>query len=170
VIIAATGHRPHKLGQEYNYQGPYSTYLTTRVREILIEKSAEQVISGLALGFDTIVAHVALELGIPLLAAIPFKGQESRWPKSSQQIYNNILSNPLTTAHIVCEGGYNSAKMQIRNEFMIDSAQILMVAWNSSPGGTMNCVRYAEKQDIEIIFINPDGWKPKNEAIQSVLF
>lgn len=160
TIIAVTGHRPGKLNKEYDYIGPYSDYLRKRIKKVLLDRQPVRTISGMALGVDTIFAQVSLELKIPLLAAIPFIGQESQWPQKSQDLYNRILNHPLVTSHIVCEGPYNSAKMQIRNEFMVDEASLLIACWNGTLGGTMNCVRYAEKQkNKEIFYINPEGWK-----------
>jgi hypothetical protein len=34
----------------------------------------------MARGWDLALAKAAVELGLPLFAAIPFVGQESRWP------------------------------------------------------------------------------------------
>jgi uncharacterized phage-like protein YoqJ len=168
--IAVTGHRPQKLGNEYQYDGPYSTYLREKFREILIKEQPSQCITGMALGVDTLFCQVAIELAIPVLAAIPFPGQETRWPPASQELYTKLLSNSLVTAHLVSSGPYNSAKMQIRNEYMVDKADKLVAVWNGSAGGTMNCVRYAEKNNKNIIRINPEGWKPQQEDIQPILF
>jgi uncharacterized phage-like protein YoqJ len=172
--IAVTGHRPSKLNNEYDLQGPYCTYIRQEIVKLLISRQPTQAISGMALGVDTIFALEALKLGIPLLASLPFKGQECKWPISSQQKYQQILRNPLVTTHIVCEGGYNSAKMQIRNEYMVDNCDVLISVWNGTEGGTMNCVRYAEKQkkegrEIEIIYINPENWKQQQD-VQPSLF
>jgi len=174
--IAVTGHRPHKLNKEYDLQGPYSDYIRQEIRKILLKHQSTlvQAISGMALGVDTLFALEALDLKIPLLAALPFQGQEGKWPYKSQKLYNSILENPLTTTHIVCEGGYNSAKMQIRNEYMVDALaqpdSKLISIWDGSSGGTMNCVRYAEKQGTTIIRINPDGWRKEEHNVQPSLF
>jgi uncharacterized phage-like protein YoqJ len=174
LIVAVTGHRPCKLGNEYGLQGPYSDYIREEIRKLLLLYRPIQAISGMALGVDTIFAQEALQLDIPLLASLPFKGQECKWPYQSQQNYHQILSNPLVTTFVVCEGGYNSAKMQIRNEYMVDNCNILISVWNGTKGGTMNCVRYAEKKkregcEIEIIYINPENWKQQQD-VQPSLF
>ena len=172
--IAITGHRPSKLNQEYDLQGPYCSYLRQEIRKILIERNPSQAISGMALGVDTIFAQEALKLRIPLLASLPFKGQEGKWPRHSQQKYHQILKDSMVTSVVVCEGGYNSAKMQIRNVHMVDNCDLLIACWNGTEGGTMNCVRYAEKQqkegrEIEIIYINPENWKQQQD-VQPSLF
>lgn len=172
--IAVTGHRPDKLGREYDYQGPYSSFIRQEIKKILQDRNPTQAISGMALGVDTIFAQEALNLQIPLLAAIPFNGQECKWPTASQKLYHEILQNALTTLHVVCDGGYNSAKMQIRNEYMVNNCDVLVAVWNGMQGGTLNCVRYAEKQQregqqLEIIYLNPEKWKTTKD-VQPSLF
>jgi predicted Rossmann fold nucleotide-binding protein DprA/Smf involved in DNA uptake len=163
MIISATGHRSSKLNQEYNYKGPCTDYLKDRVRLIFKEKNPKQVISGMAIGFDTIVALVALELNIPVLAAVPFIGQERIWPKPSQDLYNEILNNSLTTINIVSKGGYTKAKFQIRDEFMVDRCNLLIACHNGTTGGTLNTIRYAQKINRDVIYINPNDWKKESD-------
>lgn len=144
MIIAGTGHRPDKLG---GYSGIVLQRLTDLARASLLKCEATEVISGMALGWDTALALAALELGLPLTAAIPFKGQESRWPPSSQKTYQYILSClPSDRIVIVCEGAYSRSAMQKRNEWMVDHCDRLLALWNGSDGGTANCVRYAESR------------------------
>ena len=74
--VSFTGHRPHKLGGEYNYKGPYTEYILKRVEEELVKLKPALVISGMAIGTDQIAALQAIIMQIPVLAAIPFEGQE----------------------------------------------------------------------------------------------
>ena len=86
MIIAGTGHRPDKLIR--SGIKPY-----TREQHFLIVKICEQYlktmgatkcICGMALGFDQAFAHSAIRLNLPLIAAVPFKGQERIWRPESQ--------------------------------------------------------------------------------------
>lgn len=155
MILAATGHRPNKLGNEYCMNGSYSKYIKDSMRKIIDDVKPNKLISGLALGVDTIWALLALELEMPLIAAIPFVGQEKRWPKHSQDLYNFILLNPMVEKTIVSDGGYESWKMQRRNEWMVDHCDGLVAVWDdSSHSGTGNCVRYAKKMNKVIYKIN----------------
>ena len=155
MIIALTGHRPSKLGNEYNLQGPVSDALRRTLYDLLTQYEPEKCISGMALGADMIFAQVTLSLAIPLIAAIPCVGQESVWPDSSKKMYNEILDNPLTEKHIVCEGGYEMWKLQKRNEFMVNECNLLFAIWDGSAGGTSNCMKYAEKVGRNYHIINP---------------
>ena len=118
--------------------------------EWIKEHKPEEIISGVALGWDTALALAAIENKIPLTCAIPFKGQESRWTKESKDIYFQILNDAEKIIHI-CGEGYSARKMQIRNEWMVDNAHIVLAMWDGTTGGTYNCITYAEKKRKRII-------------------
>ena len=144
VIIAGTGHRPDKLG---GYSEQVLRKLINTIKPNLL--GADQVISGMALGYDTALAIAALELDINLLCAVPFLGQESKWPKESQERYKEILQEAHTVIY-VGEPGYAVWKMQTRNEWMVDHCTKLLCLWNGSNGGTANCIRYALAKNVKI--------------------
>lgn len=148
MVIAATGHRPHKLNNEYDGVGPHSDYLREEFHKVLTHYSPRKIISGMALGVDMLWAETALQRGISVIAAIPFVGQESRWPQSSADRYRKILLHPLCSYKIISSGGYSPKKMQIRNEWMVDNCDLLVAVWDGSPGGTANCVNYAPAEKI----------------------
>lgn len=154
MIITITGHRPNKLGNEYGMNGLYSQKIYKKLSEIVDEMQPKKVISGMALGVDLIWANLAIKKRIPLIAAIPFEGQEKKWPSSSQQIYLKTLSQA-SQKIVVCSGGYASWKMQKRNEWMVDNSDLLIVVWDGSAGGTFNCVNYAVDNSRDILRINP---------------
>ena len=141
MIVAGTGHRPDKLG---GYGASTVRRLTLFARFVLEGVGPDGVISGMALGWDMALAEAALDLGIPLLAALPFRGQEARWPEASQARYRGLLARA-SRIEIVCEGGYSAWKMQARNEWMVDHCDLLLALWDGSSGGTANCVRYARR-------------------------
>ena len=108
----------------------------------------------MALGIDQWAANIAIKLNIPFIAAIPFVGQESKWPPSSQKIFSSLLKKA-SKQIIVSEGGYASDKMQIRNQWMVDNCDLLIAVWDGTQGGTGNCVKYAEAVNKKILRINP---------------
>lgn len=153
MILAFSGHRPDRLG---GYKVPNPTYIKVcqAIDAKLRELKPEKVISGMALGTDQYGAHIAYRLGIPFIAVIPFVGQEKNWPLVSQQAYQSLLK--LAAGQIIAsEGGYSPEKMQIRNEMMVNIADQVLAVWDGSPGGTANCLAYAEKIGKPIIRINP---------------
>src|SRR3546814_14666189 len=103
VILAATGHRPGKLG---GYGEDVLARLRKGARSFLErERNATAAISGMALGWDTAWALAALDLGVPLTAAVPFSGQENSWPAESQRRFHSILERA-AAVEIVCPGGF----------------------------------------------------------------
>lgn len=155
MILAATGHRPNKLGHDYELTGEICSRIRNELENIICDYRPSKMISGMALGVDTIWAELALKHNYPLIAAIPFRGQEDAWPQASRDRYNKILNHPLTQKYIVSSGGYSSHKMQIRNEWMVDNCDVLVAVWDGSEGGTGNCVIYAESIYKQIIRVIP---------------
>ena len=140
MILCGTGHRPDKLGG-------YSADTTQTLIDLASKHldGVDKVISGMALGWDIALAIAAIQKGIPVIAAIPFFGQERLWPEESQNIYNNVLD--LCHEHvIVCEGGYAPWKMLERNKWMVDHSDMVLALWNGTAGGTRHCVAYANKK------------------------
>lgn len=145
-VFSATGHRPEKLG---GYEKSVLEGLVQLAEAYLIHEAPDNVISGVALGWDTAWAIAALRLGIDLVSAVPFEGQELRWPAQSQARYRKILSKS-QHVEIVSPGGYSSYAMQKRNEWMVDNSDRVVALWDGSSGGTGNCIRYAKKRNAEI--------------------
>lgn len=145
--LAGTGHRPQKLGG-------FSDATAGRLRDLalalLAREKPDRVISGMALGWDTALALAALDRGIPLVAAIPFEGQERKWPPEAQATFRDILSRAAEVC-IVSPGCYAPWKMQVRNEWMVDRATRVAALWDGTGGGTGNCVQYATKRQVEVI-------------------
>lgn len=146
MIIAGTGHRPDKLG---GYSDDTFIALIRLARGWLHEHRPTKVISSMALGWDQALAHAALEERIYLIAAIPFEGQERRWPTRSQDAYNQLLDQ-VDETHIVSEIPGTIAMHQ-RNNWMVDRADQMLALWDGSWGGTFNCVQYAIKRQRPIV-------------------
>lgn len=147
MIVAVTGHRPDKLG---GYSQATLNKLVALAESELKRLDALTVITGMALGWDQAVAVAASNLGIPFLASVPFDGQESRWPSSSQAFYKDVLSRAKAVV-VVNPGTYQAWKMQARNVYMVDRCDKLLAMWNGTSGGTANCVRYAESVGKPIV-------------------
>lgn len=136
-IIAATGHRPDNLGG-------HSPRLDGDLRRLALwyfaDKRPDAVVSGMALGWDMAVAEAALELKIPLVAAVPFPLQAAKWSEADRYRYSTLLS--LATHVETVRPYFTPSVLQKRNEWMIDHASHLVALWDGTPSGTGNCVRY----------------------------
>ena len=141
--LAFTGHRPEKLGGYDSFAQTKLYHFAKRTLEPLAGE-IHVCYSGMALGWDQAIALACADLKIPFIAAVPFRGQECKWPRESQLIYNHLMSRAQTIVY-VCEDGYAAWKMQKRNEWMVDHSNRLMALWDGSTDGTANCVRYAER-------------------------
>src|SRR5690606_9600422 len=111
---------------------------------IFKEFNPDAIISGMALGYDQIGAVIAIRMGIPVIAALPFKGQEKSWPEKSQKTYHKIL-NKCEEVNIVSDGGYEPKKMYLRNEYIVNNCDMLIACWDGSKSGTGSCIDYALK-------------------------
>lgn len=139
MIVAATGHRPAKLGG-YSRAAQDRSYCLARAW--IEQHRPAAVISGMAQGWDTAIADAAIDTWTPLICAIPFDGQHRAWPEPAQRRYSEILLQAAEIV-VVSPGGYSAAAMQRRNEWMVDRADGMLALWDGSSGGTGNCLRYA---------------------------
>lgn len=153
MILGITGHRPDKLGG-YHIPNPTYTRVCREIEKVFQDLKPEKVITGMALGVDQWAAFIAYKLNIPFLAAVPFEGQEKKWPSKSQDLYNKLLKKA-TEIVIVSPGGYESSKMKTRNRWMVDYSDKMLAVWDGSSGGTGNCINYATSVEKEIIRIDP---------------
>ncbi len=102
-----------------------------------------KVISGMALGWDQAVAAACVALGIPFVAAVPFRGQENTWPAQARERYDRLLD---AADEVTIVSSTEAADpMQVRNCWMVDRADAVLALWDGSWGGTFNCVTYARK-------------------------
>lgn len=164
-----TGHRPNKLGgyvENNPIMSGVKVWLERAIRQA-VSQGIDSFISGMALGVDQAAAETVLVLKreypeIKLVAAVPFLGQEGKWPRLSQDKYKHLLEQ-CDQVHIVCEGHYAVWKMQKRNEWMVDRASAVIAVWDGTTGGTGNCVEYARNASH-----NPQIWRidPLRKAVQ----
>lgn len=159
--VCFTGHRPQKLGgydEQNHINGPIRDAIRLFIKDKIFE-GYSVFISGMAMGVDTWAAEEVIALRkehkhIRLVAAIPFRGQESKWPPETQRRYHNLIAQSDRVVE-VCNPGYAPWKMQRRNEWMVDHSSLVFAVWDGTPGGTANCVAYATKHEVEVVRIVP---------------
>lgn len=149
MIIAGTGHRPDKLGG-YSKEAFDKLVLLAEGWLGSEGKDCIKVVSGMALGWDQALVQAAINLNIPVLAAIPFIGQESKWPAESQKYYQELLDKCSEKVYVNLPG-YAAWKMQKRNEWMANYCDVILALFDGSQGGTANCIKYAEKKNKRVI-------------------
>lgn len=176
IKVCFTGHRPNKLGG-YDWNTHKNKDIMIELESIIIsivnkyQNEDIRFICGGALGIDQMAFHICNNLKskfnrISLELAIPFKQQANAWIDESVKIYElqksqaDIVTYVDTIDKYIIKGyevdKYYPAKMQKRNEYMVNQSDIVVAVWDGSSGGTGNCVRYAKKINKEIIFLNPN--------------
>ena len=154
-IIAITGHRPRDLGGYASCD--IHRAVRSRMREALVLLKPSKMLVGMALGVDTWGARLALELGIPFTACVAFRGQELMWPNKADREHFDTLLEQAAEVVYVSPGGFSRAKLLKRNEYMVDNCTQLLAVYNGKPdGGTAACVRYALRQGVPIVRIDPE--------------
>lgn len=177
MIVAFSGHRPNKLPGGYDTFGEKNTQLFNKVyrnTKKIIENSEDKyflLVSGGAIGFDQMSFDIATKLKkeikdkkIETLIAIPFKNQYIKWKKEDISRYEKQkkMANFIVYVDEIKEkkyntnfkvGEYSALKMQKRNEFMVDIADVLIAAWNGDKNsGTFNCMEYARAINKKVYF------------------
>lgn len=154
LVIAATGHRPKYCPCKYKENHPWLDDLKNRLyADLDVGYNSGQIdflITGMAIGFDTWIAEVALELDIPIHAYIPFTGQESQWPTSSKEKYRDIISKSAKVVTLNKE--YHPRAFTERDKAMVDNADMVMALLNpmAEEGGTFYTVKYAMSKKLKV--------------------
>lgn len=114
----------------------------------------------MAIGFDQWMAELCIERRIPFVAAIPFEGQEKRWPPTVQRAYRDLLKLAVKVVSFGSE--YSEGLFQMRNEYIVNQLDgpndRLIACFDGSRGGTHNCVKYARQHERTIDVIGPEVW------------
>ncbi len=155
-----TGHRPAKLPWGTNENDPRCRALREEISSRLVgiyEAGYRHFICGMAIGCDMLFADAVLALrtahpDVSLEAAIPCGTQPDKWSAGQRQRYNRLLDS--CDKVTVLQISYTPDCMQRRNRYMVDHASLLLACYNGHPGGTMNTILYAQRQDVKVILID----------------
>jgi uncharacterized phage-like protein YoqJ/O-acetyl-ADP-ribose deacetylase (regulator of RNase III) len=159
LVIGVTGHRPHKLWG-YDLDDPKYQNVAKALEGLANQLGARGIITGMALGFDQLCADVAIRnRDIRSIAAIPFEGQAQRWPMESQMAYRQQLRQ-MDERVVVSDGDYSPEKMYVRNQWIVDHADVMVALWDGTSGGTGHCVHSAEMANRPIFRLDPNDVTP----------
>jgi uncharacterized phage-like protein YoqJ len=77
--------------------------------------------------------------------AIPFEGQENKWPEDSIEVYRRLFLNS-ENFFVISHNGYSKYAFLKRDEWMVDNCTEVLALWDGLPkGGTWHTVNYANK-------------------------
>ena len=168
--ISVTGHRPDRLVGGYELDSESNIILFTELYKILRfnlqDKGHITVHSGMALGVDTIFALAAIQLKdefptkVKIVAEIPCRGQEARWPLESRELYQDLIA--LVDEQKVYQHLYTKSCMFERNRGMVKASDLVIAVYDGSKkGGTYHAVSVAEKQGKDIYLLNDEAYLHK---------
>ena len=121
----------------------------------LIKKGTDTFLIGMAVGFDTLCFKVLEKLKedfqIKLVACVPCINQDRNFTPLQKKVYRDMLKKADVTFYVSTD--YTPYCMQKRNMFMVDNSSVLLAYLRDNKGGTFNTVKYAEKNQKQIIRI-----------------
>ncbi|MDL5612196.1 SLOG family protein [Bacillus halotolerans] len=161
--VCFTGHRPNKLGG-YDMKNPTMLKLKDKllevIEELIIKEEKSRFITGGALGTDQAACwcvHIIKKKypHIKNIIATPFKEQDKVWSADQKMWYKRMLDvadeiinvEELDKYKVSGDkpGEFSPAKMQKRNEYMIDHSEAIVAVYDGTKSGTRNCLNYAKK-------------------------
>ena len=167
-VVAFTGTRPSELGG-YDWHNKKNKtirkYIKKQLRKMFDSNEYDNYIFkvGMALGIDQFAMEVLIELkseyedtiNIEIEACVPFKLQYVKWSDVQQAKYHELLRGADKITYVdtlddykdssVEEGKYAKSKLQLRNHYMIDSADLVLAypVAGKETGGTVSAIKYA---------------------------
>lgn len=152
---ALTGNRPRVLIVGTRDMSPYGKEMTRRIVGALSKNPARSVIvSGLALGVDTVAHHAALDNGMPTAAVIP-TGLDTVYPYANRELAKRITQTP--GCCLVTQFPDGTAPMAVnflsRNAVMATMADLVIVVESKVKGGAIVTAKYAYDQGVPVLAV-----------------
>ena len=147
---AFTGHR--ELDKEFS-----PLKLLTEM-EALIQKGVTIFYNGMAMGFDLLAAESVLLFKkkypyLRLIVCIPCYGQERYFSEEDKARYIHLVK--VADETVILSENYYRGCMQVRDQYMVDRADVLLAYCKKETGGAAYTVKYCQKKypEKEIIFL-----------------
>jgi hypothetical protein len=164
LVVAVTGHRDIRPGD--------AAALADRVRQLLQQLTADyphsriEVLSSLAEGADRLVAHVALDLDLRLIAALPLPADEYKkdFANAASIAEFDALSARASACFVVrgpggCDGVRPECYARL-GAYFVTHCHVLLALWNgvdtNKQGGTAETVRF-RLEGLPPMYAGPGG-------------
>jgi uncharacterized phage-like protein YoqJ len=150
VTVAFTGHRYIDASLCSNIRDR----LTATILDAY-EHGFRNFISGFAIGFDMMAAEIVVSLretheDMTLTAAIPFRGQSSRFNYYDQQRYDRLIREA-NEVLLLSESYYPRCFLE-RDAFMVDNSSMLIAYYDGRErGGTFYTVKKADRNGVPVV-------------------
>lgn len=126
-------------------------------------ESPSCALTSLAVGSDQVFAEVALALGIPVLAVLPFADYEACFSGESLERYRELLSR--CNVKTLVGGDTTEAGFFLAGQFIVEKSDVLLAIWDGEPaaglGGTADVVHHARIKHKSVIHVDPIRQKVK---------
>lgn len=163
ITVAFTGYRPEKIrlsSANPDIEREIRAAAGAVVRS-LYGRGFRYFLTGMAEGFDLWAADEVLGLksggecpDAEIVAVIPFRGQERRYPAQAAELYRKIIEN--AAGAIVLSEEYHAGCFQRRNDWLVGNASSVVCYFDGQPGGTQYTVSAARRAGLPVInLLNP---------------
>lgn len=137
MILSFTGHRAKRLGDD-------AAGAWIAIKEHLLKVRPDEVISGMASGVDTMAFDIAVDLGIPIIAAVPWTGFVPGG--DTAETYLRRLERATRVAVVSESPIYHHGVFNERDRWMVDNSEQTAAIWDGvKVGGTWYTMEYARK-------------------------
>lgn len=127
------------------------------------------IVSGLALGIDSIAHTVALEVGAPTIAVLG-NGLDRVYPKANASLAERILAaGGLLLSELSLRAPPLPRNLIARDRLQSGLAAAVVVVQTGVKGGTMHTARFAAEQGRPIFCPVPHGENGKSEGLRVLL-
>ena len=148
-----------------------SVFGETAARAIATKAAESEwgIVSGLALGIDSIAHTVALELAAPTVAILG-NGLDRIYPKANEPLAQRILdAGGLLLSELPFGAPPRPRHLIARDRSASGLASAVVVAQTGVQGGTMHTARFAAEQGRPIFCPAPHGENGKSEGLRVLL-
>lgn len=157
LTCAFTGHRPEKLpwGSDENDERCLALKLKiSQAVKTAYNNGFRHFICGMARGcdmyfYDAVAALRNEHDDVRLEAALPFEDQSEHWSDGDSARWEAAIRN--CDAVTLVSTTYHSHCYAMRNQYMIDRADLLISVYDGSGGGTGNTVNYAVSKGLRTV-------------------
>ena len=129
------------------------------LRDKIVESVKEKMnefCADMAMGTDIWAAEIVLNRkktnkDLHLICALPHPNFESRRSMTEKMRFNKIIKKADIVKDI--NDHYFTGCYQVRNEWMVDRANLVIAVFNGQKSGTKNTVDYAKRKGVKVINI-----------------
>ena len=130
---------------------------TEEMIRTLIYRGYRYAAVGGALGYDLLALRTLLQLKeehrqLRIIGVCPFPGYNSRWTLTQKAEYESLIRRLDKLVYTVSADKASGEAFWARNRKMVDGSSVLICYYNKnhSRSGPGQCVRYAQRQGLEI--------------------